>query len=357
MKAVSSKGNEAPFVSIVMPTHKKYPHFKDDKLVLKKIIGEAESRMQGLYGKKTVDKIMVSLNKMKSDIDFTHLQNGLVMHYSPSVQKIYHLPFTPSEKLIIDRSLEIRDVLYSIKNSKDFIALILSEKEIRIIKVQDGKAAELKIDELPLGKNDTGGKGTSRVMNYSSDNSTQHSSDSKAHNEVKVEKYLRDIDAVISKNMQLKNLPLVVFAPVKLAAQFKKISKNTDRIIGYIKGNHEKKSVKDILADSSVIIGAYADKKQDKVLALAEKENKRKRLSWGIRDINRCAMEGRGHLLIVEKDFKQADLNPAKKGLKNNITDTVDDIIEKILEKGGDVEFVDNGKLEEYGKMVLIKRY
>ncbi len=357
MKTVSGKGSETPFVSIVIPTHKKYPHFKDDKLVLKKMIGEAETRMLGMYGKGIVDNVVLSLNRMKSDIDFTHLQNGLVIHYSPTVQKIYHLPFSPSEKLIIDRSLEIRDVLYSIKNSKDYFVLVLSENRVRIINVHEGIADELKIDEFPRGKNDTGGKGTSRVMNYSSDSSTQHNTDNKAYDEVKVAKYLRDIDAVISEQDELKDLSMVIFAPVKLAAHFKKITKNSDRIIGFVRGNHEKKSMKDILADSATVIDAYGSKKQNRILALAEKENKRKRLSWGIRDINRCAMEGRGHLLIVEKDYRQSALKTESIEVKNKITDKVDDIIEMVLEKGGDVEFVDNGKLTEYGKMVLIKRY
>ena len=39
------------------------------------------------------------------------------------------------------------------------------------------------------------------------------------------------------------------------------------------------------------------------------------------------------------------------------IKDAVDDIMEKVLANGGDVEFVENGALHEYGKIALIQFY
>jgi hypothetical protein len=39
------------------------------------------------------------------------------------------------------------------------------------------------------------------------------------------------------------------------------------------------------------------------------------------------------------------------------IKDAVDDIIEKMLEYGGDVEFVDEGVLKDYDHIALIKYY
>ena len=39
------------------------------------------------------------------------------------------------------------------------------------------------------------------------------------------------------------------------------------------------------------------------------------------------------------------------------VSDSFDDIIETMIEKGGEVYFTDNGQSEAYGKMVLIKHY
>ena len=39
------------------------------------------------------------------------------------------------------------------------------------------------------------------------------------------------------------------------------------------------------------------------------------------------------------------------------IKNPIDEMIEKVLENGGDVELVSNGFLEEYGQIALIKNY
>jgi hypothetical protein len=80
-----------------------------------------------------------------------------------------------------------------------------------------------------------------------------------------------------------------------------------------------------------------------------------------------AASHKNGHLLIVEKDF----MFPAHQGHHGDriykeeashlkpfyIRDAVDDVMEKVLQNGGDVEFVDNGVLKDYGQIALIRYY
>lgn len=70
---------------------------------------------------------------------------------------------------------------------------------------------------------------------------------------------------------------------------------------------------------------------------------------------------------MVEKNFiypaqHGADANVIYKRdeINNNafyIKDAVDDVIEKVLSSGGDVEFVDEGVLKDYNKIALIEYY
>ena len=39
------------------------------------------------------------------------------------------------------------------------------------------------------------------------------------------------------------------------------------------------------------------------------------------------------------------------------IKDVVDDLIERVLQDGGDVQFAEDGELAEYGHIVLIQYY
>ena len=93
----------------------------------------------------------------------------------------------------------------------------------------------------------------------------------------------------------------------------------------------------------------------------------KKKLAVGIRDVWREAMKGNGRLLVVEKNFMHAAEDESIddiifKAVKpynrfSYIKDAVDDVIEKVLENGGDVEFVDKDVLKDYHHIALVQYY
>ena len=107
-------------------------------------------------------------------------------------------------------------------------------------------------------------------------------------------------------------------------------------------------------------------KQQDLLLQL-DAAMSAKKLIAGIEDVWREASRKNGRLLVVEKNYvypaqqsEWADtIHPKEESMHSNvfIKDAVDDIIEKVLEGGGDVEFVDQGILKDYKRIALIKYY
>lgn len=81
----------------------------------------------------------------------------------------------------------------------------------------------------------------------------------------------------------------------------------------------------------------------------------------GIREVWKQAKVQNANLLIVEEDFSPAAiLHPLKAGNYNNaalVSNTIDDIIEKVLDAGGEVRIVKPGSLSGYQPVVLIERY
>jgi hypothetical protein len=78
-------------------------------------------------------------------------------------------------------------------------------------------------------------------------------------------------------------------------------------------------------------------------------------------------MSGKGNVLVVEKDlsipgFTAEDdpyhlrLQPPT-GQHRILTDAVDDLIELVLEKNGEVRFVGNGMLARFNGIAMINRY
>ncbi|RUR72861.1 hypothetical protein ACF3DV_16830 [Chlorogloeopsis fritschii PCC 9212] len=77
------------------------------------------------------------------------------------------------------------------------------------------------------------------------------------------------------------------------------------------------------------------------------------------------AQEGRGKLLLIEKNYHvpaivtedgRLELVDHSGGIEV-MDDTVDEIIEVVLAKGGKVAIVDDGALSEHQNIALILRY
>ena len=92
-----------------------------------------------------------------------------------------------------------------------------------------------------------------------------------------------------------------------------------------------------------------------------------KKLVFGMRDVWREAMGHKGRLLVVEKNYMFAAQHGGSEDIIYKATepynkfsyikDAVDDLIEKVLENGGDVEFVDEEVLKDYHHIALVKYY
>ena len=162
-------------------------------------------------------------------------------------------------------------------------------------------------------------------------------------------------------------LPLFVMGSAKILGHFKKISKHKSAVIEYIHGNYEEATLPVLRDTLKPRVANWKMIMQKDLLIQLDKAAGKKKLSTGIKDVWLEAMKHKGRLLVVEKDF----ICPAEHGGAPDmiykatepynkfsyIKDAVDDIIEKVLENGGDVEFVDKDVLKDYGRIALIRHY
>jgi hypothetical protein len=114
-----------------------------------------------------------------------------------------------------------------------------------------------------------------------------------------------------------------------------------------------------------VVKKALAKERQKYLEDLDQAVGERKFAST-ISDVWQMVQAGRGRLLLVEEDFHY----PAKvdeSGLQISpaddieapdvLDDAVDEVITTVLEKGGEVVFLENGELDAHSRIALILRY
>ena len=364
-KNTLSVGEKAfPSISILMPVNKQSPHFKEDEEKMKSLVKQTEETLLKNFPSKKVKLLIDDMYNLAEKIDYRNLSDGLGLYVSPDREKNFHFPFPVKEKVIIDRSFEMRDLILAAKNNFNYAIITISEKKVRVLNGFNQTLTEEKNIEMPFNSEDVGGKGHSRIGSFTSFSSAKNVTDQKAYGENKLEQFIMEIDRVISSDKTLKNIPMAIFAPDRIIGHFKSVTKNEKHILGYVPGNFDRSTTKELYSKVSPTLKKRQLEIQNSSLGKLEKALSMKKAVSGIRDVWKAAYNKEGRLLLVEKDFSC----PAKtvgKGSelvmdnldKNDIhymQDAVDDVIELVLKFGGDMVFMENGKLEEHDKIALI---
>ena len=346
-----------PCVSLIMPFEPKMSLKSELDYKLKLALAKVEAELRKAY---TQDKIKAVIGKLKSVIqklNYNTHKKSIAIFVSPIVEKVFYLDILVEEKIVIDESFEIRDLVYSKKEIQKYLVLVLSAKKIRLflgnvssfIRVVSNVA-----EHVAAYKNDI----PERVSNFS---------DPSYRKEIMLDKFLRHTDDGLSILLKAYPLPLFVMGTNRVIGHFKNITHNKKRILGYVYGNYEDATEAVLHSALKPQITDWKKVKQEDLLHQLDAASGNKKLVVGIENVWREAMNKKGKLLVVEKNYMYpAHLGGAKDIIYSEdniaernfyIKDAVDDVIEKIFENGGDVEFVDTGVLKDYGKIALILYY
>jgi hypothetical protein len=348
-----------PAISIIIPTHPNSPKFRLDKDYLHKTAENVKLRLENQYGKKTSRLLTEKLTALIGQVDFSKLSHGLAIFVASDVERIFYLPFeVSSEKIIVDDSFEIRDLLYAVKLNRNYLLVVISPNSVKTWIAYDSSLASVRFPDMP--------EAVKAVTNEHSLPGWDYF-DKKAWDENNLNNYLLFIDKVIERESNKTNNAVIVMGDRKLLGHYKKHSKIGNRILGYVAGSFEHSSVSELLSHIQPILERENKREEEYAINLLEEAIKKGKYSSGISEVWRSAVEGRGRLLIVEKDYKQSArrgsdpfsivLDDEHENPWNMIADAVDDVIELIFKNKGDIVFVENGRLKKHQKIVLINRY
>ena len=176
--------------------------------------------------------------------------------------------------------------------------------------------------------------------------------------------YLQHIDVTLNVILQSFKVPLFVLGDKKVIHQFKNITRHASSIIDYAEHNGENISPGKLRKTIRPLIHNWPGVKRESLKHQLTHASGEKKVVSGIEEVFSEAMHRHGRLLLVEKNYKypseygsdteliDSAIHPY--GSSSYIKDAVDDIIEKVLEENGDVEFVDKDVLKDYGHIALI---
>lgn len=350
-------GYRFPSVAIFIPFNPKMGMKNKLMFSLSKATDKVVSELSNKY---PGDMSLLVIHKLKAiikSLDFNTHKKSLAIFVSPVFEKIYYLNVDIEERVIVNESLQIRDLLYSKKQSQKFHIVLLSEKVSRIF-LSDTNSSVKIIPEGYLCKN---------ICRNDSVEQAEYLPDTTTGKDIAIEKFLHHVDHSLNNILKSDRLPIFVMGTEKIVEQFKNLTIHNEAFVEYVHGDFEKCSLEDLKKLLKAHLTDWQKIKQKSLLHQLREAASRNQLSFGMVDVRREVINHRGQLLLMENKFLydyDAGLwdsyawNYKATGPYNkfsNIKNPIDEMIEKVLENDGDVELVSNGLLKEYLQIALIK--
>jgi hypothetical protein len=354
IREVMNAGHYKPSVSIILPFEPKMGGKAEIMQQLKCAVDKVEREIKQTYNNDLSAVVLQKLRTVIRNLNFSTYKKSIAIYISPFFEKVLYLDIPVKEHIIVNGSFEIRDLLFSKKELHQYLVLILSARSSKVYLGNTTSFTKVKAN-VP-----------DHIAAFRHDGS--HFGDPLDKKEVLLKKFLQHTDDGLKFLLHVYPFPVFVMGSKKVLGLYRAFTKNEKSIAGYVPGHFEK--VADNLISDALkpLLDNWAKVKADDLRHQMEKAADAGKLSSGIQEVWKQASQHRGRLLIVENNFmcsaekkaanEEVIYMPAEPYNKfSYIKDAVDDVIEKVLEDGGDVEFVEDGTLADHQHISLIQYY
>ena len=362
------KGNKSsPCVTVIIPTHKTSPERTTDPIEVNKTIKQVKDNLLLKYGKKKGAELAGKLEEFETSIDYTHNAEGLGLFVSAKISEIVQFPFPVIEKTIVGDKFETRDLVYLSAYLEDYLLLSISMDETKLYRGSGTELKDIRNNDFPRKYIDDYEYARPSLGSSYGPSLKSTEKDKSIITKERFERFLHETDKLLSHYLNNNHIPLIIAGVKQELGYFQKESTHTAQIAGQIVGNYTHSSLTEFGKMAFERIIKHREKiTQQEIEKLSDSIGKELAVT-GIRSVWKAAMEGKGLLLIVEKDFtkpgfvKRDDntnlyLTPPVEN-HNIMGDAVETIMETILEKNGKIRMVDNGTLTDRDQIALILRY
>ena len=359
------KGNHC--VSIIAPLQDLSAGRKTDKLYLEKVIKAANDKIILTYPE-VAASLIESINNLYNEIDFDRTQDGIGLFVSTGFMYQAFFPFSVKEKIVVDESFDLRDLLFKAQYSFPYYLLHLDEKKARLYSGRLKHLEEINSKDFPLiyvnereyqpSSQSTSYAGYAHVKSFEPDKAELEKS--------RFESFLLQVDELLGDYVTCAEA-IIIWGVKRYTSAFLNRTSHAEKVITVINGNYNSYSIAEISTIAWPAIEAFvAEKMIDEISEF--KENIGEGMAEeGIMSVWDAVGEGRGLTLLLEKDYsiqgfleKQYSYGLYLKPPKLPyivLKDAVSELINRMLEKNGKIIFVENGMLRNHQHIALITRY
>jgi len=346
-----------PSLTITLPTHRTRPDNQQDPIRVKNLVNQAQEQLLQEFSKRDLAPLLERLEKLSNAIDYQYALDGLVLFVNKDFDAKFYLPFTVPERVVITDNFLTRDLVFAMNRMRRYWILALSEQPTRLFEGFHDTLVEVTDGGFPMVHEGPGGAqalpgGFGKKVS--------------AHRDERHRQFFRSVDDALKPFLADDPLPLGVVGVDRYLAFWDEITNHGEFIRDSRLGNYDHMTPHELSEVIWPLVQqALAEREQRQLDELAQMANQQRVIST-LGEVWRSANLGRGKTLFVERDYHEPGrldetgllLLPADDPNAPGImADAVDETIEMVLSKGGEVVCVENGLLDVYQRIALVLRY
>jgi len=317
--------NNTPVVSLFMPFDPKMVNKNEIAYKLKSLTSEAERKLVKAFPMLAVKPVQERLKLVCKNLDYSTHKKSVAIYVSADTEKLFYLDTILEERVIVDTSFNIRHLVESKKNLQEHLVLVLGSHISRIYF----------------------GNGTYLVSMLTNTRKKSQSDDIPC-----LENFLKEIDNNLNIILNyFPLLPLFVVGETGILNKYKMVTRNETHITQLIEATSNElpaDDVKTALQPYIINWGSVTMKHLHRRLDNAIESGK---IAIGMNQVAKAAYQRHAKLLVVEKDYT---FPVVKRDQNTVLADAVDEVIERVLSSGGEVEFANKKVLEDYQHIALV---
>ncbi|MEO5673298.1 MAG: hypothetical protein ABIQ74_01505 [Chitinophagales bacterium] len=344
----------SPCVTISLNTHRTHPDNKQDEILLKNLLEEAEERVINEFGKREVAQLLQNIKKVDKEIDVNYNLNSLHIFLSNDTQEIVRSYWlTSNQGVHISNRFATRSLIKTYIRSENYLVMLLSQSGVQLYKaVNDSIIQEVKNDDFPFLEN----------SHYNTN--PDKMSDSKNLDNL-VREFLNTVDKALVKVHHETDLKCVVIATEDNWSRLQQVADIPSIYLGYANIDYNNVKTHQIVKQSWEFVREQQKSSRTDAIREMQEAVANGKVLTDLQEIYQAAIDGRGELLIVHQDFSQPVLMKDDRTfsliddvtIENAIDDITSNIAWEVLSKKGTVHFTSQEEIKDLGKIVLKTRY
>lgn len=346
-----------PSLTITLPTHRTRPDNQQDPIRVKNLVNQAQEQLLQEFSKRELAPLLDRLEKLTNAIEYNYALDGLVLFVNKDFDAKFYLPFSVPERIVVADNFLTRDLVFAMNRMRRYWVLLLSEQPTRLFEGFHDTLVEVTEGGFPMIHEGPGGAqplpgGFGKKVS--------------AHRDERHRQFFRSVDEALKPFLADDPLPMGVVGVDRYLAFWDEVSAHKEFIRARLLGSYDHMTPHELGQTIwPQVQQALAEREERELGELAQWANQQRVIST-LGEVWRSANLGRGKTLYVETDYHEPGRldetgmlllptdDPNAPGV---MPDAVDETIEMVLSKGGEVVCVDNGKLAQFGRIALVLRY